>query len=235
MIRSHTVPFHFKTVFEMCLRKTDRTLSSRPAHDPIREKMLCGWITHELARAEPDVFKVLKTYDEPVDFLNPFAKLLLRVIWQFLWGAGGGGGCLEYCFFLLCRKNKNKVLLSRAVLFSLFQIHLALSTPTIVDTFWSFWAADSHSFSFHLTQSSRRTAAMLGNFTANWARSESLKWTRSVFARDLELEQRAREWNGFSHPMCLELQHVASGAVGGHPSSSVWNKEQRWVCWDQNK
>lgn len=82
----------------MCLLKTDRTLSSRPAHDPIREKMLCGWITHELARAEPDVFKVLKTYDEPVSFLNPFAKLLLRVIWQFLWGGVGVGGMFGILF-----------------------------------------------------------------------------------------------------------------------------------------
>lgn len=90
-IRSHTLPFRFKTVLEMCLLKTDRTLSSPPAHDPVRGKLLCGWIARELEGAKPDVFKVLKTYDQPADFFNLSAQLLLRILWQFLCGGGGEG------------------------------------------------------------------------------------------------------------------------------------------------
>lgn len=80
------------------------------------------------------------------------------------------------------------------------------------------------------------TEATLGNFTDNWTRGGSLKHGGSIFPRNLELELRDREWTRSSHLMCLELQHMAWGAVGAHLFPTMWNKEQRrWVCWDKRK
>lgn len=52
---------------------------------------MCG-----VARAKPDVFKVLKTYDEPADLFNPSANLLwdqlALSVFLCIWGLGGGEG-----------------------------------------------------------------------------------------------------------------------------------------------
>ena len=131
----------FKTVLEMCLLKTDRTFPSSPAHNPVRGKMLCGWIMHEISRPAPDVFNVLKTYDEHVDF---FFQTIFQVApeYHLTVSLGRCAGNVLNIVSYSAGKIRIRLLLFHALLFSLFQIHLALSTPTvIVDTFWSFWTA----------------------------------------------------------------------------------------------
>lgn len=92
---------------------------------------------HEISRPAPDVFSVLKTYDEHVDF---FFQTICQVVPEdhLTVSLGRGAGNVWNIVSYSAGKIRIRLLLFHALLFSLFQIYLALSTPTIVDTFWSF-------------------------------------------------------------------------------------------------
>ena len=135
-------------------------------------------------------------------------------------------------------KIRIRLLLFHALLFSLFQIHLALSTPSvIVDTFLEFLNCDDHSFSFHLTLSNGLTAATLEfQKDQEW---EPEVWTRSVFPRGLELEQRAREWNCLCHPIQASMPVTTACGLGSCGWASFlhhveWGAEVNF-CWGQIK
>lgn len=93
---------------------------------------------HEISRPAPDVFNVLKTYDEHVDFIF---QTIFQVApeYHLTVSLGRCAGNVWNIVSYSAGKIRIRLLLFHALLFSLFQIHLALSTPTvIVDTFWSF-------------------------------------------------------------------------------------------------
>lgn len=133
-------------------------------------------------------------------------------------------------------KIRTRLLLFHALLFSLFQIHLALSTPTIVDTFWSFWAAMIIPLVF-IWLKAMDWQQPCWNFTAKRTRSESLRWTRSVFPRDMELEQRARESNCLCPPIQASMPGTTICGLGSCVWASLlhhveWGAEMSF-CWDQ--
>lgn len=202
---------------------------------PSQRKMLCGWIMHEIARPTPDVFKVLKTYDEPVDFFfQPICWVAPEDHLTVSLGRGTGNvwNIIPYS----AGKIRIRLLLFHALLFSLFQIHLALSTPTIVDTFWSFWAAMIIPLVF-IWLKAMDWQQPCWNFTAKRTRSESLRWARSVFPRDLELEQRARESNCLCPPIQASMPGTTTCGLGSCGWASLlhhveWGAEMSF-CWDQ--